>query len=152
MNSKRFLCFNLEKEEFAIPLISVREVIGVPDVTPVPQVPAYFLGIMNLRGQILSVMDLRTKLGVKSSRSEETAVIILDLGEYQLGVMVDQVNSVVELTESDIAEKPPMDSSKISDMITGVFRKNEKLILMLDVVKSLSIEDRKSIQKEQKAS
>ena len=151
MNSKRFLCFNLEKEEFAIPLISVREVIGVPEVTPIPQSPNYFLGIMNLRGQVLSVMDLRTKLGIKSTRTDETAVIILDLGDYHLGVMVDQVNSVVELNDSDVSEKPPIDSSKIAESITGVFRRNDKLILMLDVYKSLSLEDRKSIKNEIKA-
>lgn len=151
MSSKRFLCFNLEKEEFAIPLIAVREVIGVPEVTPIPQSPSYFLGIMNLRGQVLSVMDLRLKLGIKSVMSEETAVIILDLGDYHLGVMVDQVNSVVELNESEISEKPPLDSSKISESITGVFRRSDKLILMLDVYKTLSLEDRKSIKNEIKA-
>lgn len=148
MSSNRFLCFNLEKEEFAIPLISVREVIGVPEITPIPQSPSYLLGIMNLRGQVLTVMDLRLKLGIKNARTEETAVIILDLGDYHLGVMVDQVNSVVELNDSDVSEKPPVDSSKIAEAITGVFRKQDKLILMLDVYKSLSLEDRKSIKNE----
>lgn len=150
--SSRYLCFNLASEEFAIPLISVREVIGVPEVTPIPQSPAHFLGIMNLRGQIISVLDLRTKFGIKNSRTEETAVIILDLGENHIGVMVDQVNSVVELTESEITERPPMDSVKLAESIRGVFRKNDKLILLIDVLKTLSLDDKKTINKELKVS
>jgi purine-binding chemotaxis protein CheW len=151
-NSNRYLCFNLAAEEFAIPLISVREVIGVPEVTPIPQSPSYFLGIMNLRGQIISVLDLRTKYGIKSARTEETAVIILDFVDYHLGVMVDQVNSVVELSEADISERPQMETSKISESIKGVFRKQDRLILLIDVFKTLSIEDQNTFKKEKKVS
>ena len=143
----RYLCFQLGQEAYALPLLSVREVIGVPDITSVPQVPSHFLGIMNLRGLIISVLDLRIKMGIKPLASEETAVIILDLGDYNLGVMVDQVNAVVQLNESDIAEKPMIDSSKVSDAITGVFRKDQQLILLLNVAKALSVEDRSALAK-----
>ncbi|MFN8791897.1 MAG: chemotaxis protein CheW [Bdellovibrionales bacterium] len=145
----RYLCFNLGTEEFAIPLLSVREVIGVPDITLIPQVPAHFLGIMNLRGLIISVMDLRLKLGLKPQRSEETAVIILDLGDYRLGMMVDQVNAVVQLSENQIAEKPALEESKINDAVTGVFRKNEQLVLLLNVAQALSVEDRSAVTRAQ---
>jgi len=145
----RYLCFNLGTEEFAIPLLSVREVIGVPDITVIPQVPAHFLGIMNLRGLIISVMDLRLKLGLKPQQSEETAVIILDLGDYQLGMMVDQVNSVIQLSDDQIAEKPALEASKINDAVTGVFRKNEQLVLLLNVAKALSVEDRSAVTRAQ---
>lgn len=143
----RYLCFNLGKEEFALPLLSVREVIGVPDITVIPQAPSHFLGIMNLRGLIISVMDLRLKMGIKPLSTDETAVIILDLGDYNLGIMVDQVNAVIQLGEKDISEKPMMDSSKVNDAVTGVFRKNEQLVLLLNVAKALSIEDRNALAK-----
>src|SRR5687767_11797892 len=97
--SNRYICFRLGDEEFAIPLLSVREVIGVPNVTPVPQTPSYFLGIMNLRGLVISVMDLRLKMNIKGKDSAESTVIILDLGNYNLGVLVDEVISVIAIDE-----------------------------------------------------
>ena len=139
---KRYLCFNLGKEEFSIPLLSVREVLGMPEVTPVPQSPPHFIGIMNLRGQVISVMDLRLKLGVKAIPSEETAVIILDWGNSGLGLVVDKVNAVLEIEEKDIAAKPSLDNAKCSEYITGVYKRHEQLILLIDVTKALSLEDK----------
>lgn len=81
----RYLCFNLGHEEFAIPLLSIKEVIGMPDVTPIPQSPPHFLGIMNLRGQVISILDLRQKLTIKPSNVEDPSVMILDLPNYKLG-------------------------------------------------------------------
>lgn len=117
IDNSRYLCFNLGKEEFAIPLLSIKEVIGIPEITSVPQSPSHFLGIMNLRGQVISVMDLRQKLGIKNSKTDETSVIILDLGANQLGVVVDQVNSVQLLTKEEISEKPVVDNSKVHEYI-----------------------------------
>lgn len=141
----RFICFNLGDEEFAIPLLSVREVIGVPEVTPVPQTPPYFLGIMNLRGLVISVMDLRLKMGIKGQTSDENTVIILDLGDYSLGVLVDQVNSVISVSADVLSAKPLVDPSKFADAITGVYRKEDHLILILDIAKALSVEDRSAL-------
>ncbi len=141
-NNMRYLCFNLGTEEFAIPLLTVREVMGLPETTSIPQTPPHFLGIMNLRGQVISLMDLRVKLGIKPTVSEETVAIILDFGEYCLGVVVDQVNSVQELSAEEVADKPTLDTSKASDFITGVFKKQDHLILILNISKALSIEDK----------
>jgi len=143
----RFLCFQLGKEEYAVPLLSIKEVIGMPDVTPIPQSPPHFVGIMNLRGSVISIMDLRLKLGIKPSATEETSVMILDLGDYQLGVVVDCVNSVARLNAEDISEKPVMETSKAADFVTGVFRNGEKLVLLLNIAKALSVEDRSVLQK-----
>jgi purine-binding chemotaxis protein CheW len=139
-DNSRYLCFTLGKEEFAIPLLSIKEVIGVPEFTPIPQAPNYLLGIMNLRGQVISVMDLRIKLGIKPTTTEETSVIILDFGESQLGVVVDQVNSVQLLTKDDVAEKPAVDGSKAHEYILGVLRRENHLVLLLDIAKALSVE------------
>ncbi len=84
MIENRFLCFSLGNEHYAIPLLTVKEVIAPPETTPVPQTPAYFKGIMNLRGQVISVIDLRTKLGIKPLQSAENAVIICDSGEHPI--------------------------------------------------------------------
>lgn len=146
MNTQtKYICFSLGNEEFAIPLLSVREVLGVPQVTPIPQAPSYFLGIMNLRGSVISVMDLRNKLGIKPKPSDETGVIILDLGDYYLGVVVDSVNSVYSVNSDEISEKPVMDNQKSYDYISGVFKKDQRLILLVDMAKALSVEDRSAI-------
>lgn len=147
-DNARYLCFDLGNREFAIPLLSAKEVIGVPEVTAVPQSPAHFLGIMNLRGNVISVMDLRVKLGVKpnATGANENTVIILDLGDYNLGVVVDRVNSVQTVDKEQVSDPPVVETTTKSEYITGVFRKEEKLILMLDISKALSVEDRSVIK------
>ncbi len=139
----RYLCFNLGEEEFALALLSVKEVLAIPDTTPVPQMPAHFKGILNLRGKIISIMDLRTKLNIKPLKDQtENAVVILDLGEYNLGIIVDRVNSVQTFDPSGMSEKPLVENSKSNEYITGVYRKENKLILLINVLKALSMEDK----------
>lgn len=145
--NERYICFQLATEEFAIPLLSVREVIGLPEITPVPQTPPHFLGIMNLRGQIVSVMDLRVKLGLKPSTTVETAVIILDFKNFAIGMVVDCVSSVQEMNATEAASKPSLESSKANEFVTGVFKKEDHLVLILDIGKALSLEDRAAIEK-----
>lgn len=137
----RYLCFNLGNEEFAIPLLAVREVIGLPDITKVPQAPSHFLGITNLRGQIISIIDLRLKFGIKSQNTNETTVIICDFGSFCLGSVVDSVNKVLSPEEKDLGDKPTMTETKQSAHITGVINKEDKIILRLDIAKALNAED-----------
>ncbi len=146
----RYLAFSLGKEEYAIPLLSVREVIAIPEITPVPQSPSHFLGIMNLRGQVISVIDLRTKFGIKPNSSEETSVVILDMGDHSLGVVVDSVNSVLSPTMDQISDPPEMDN-KNSEAITKVYRKENNLVLILDVYKTLSKEDKSALARSARA-
>lgn len=139
--TERFLCFNLNSEEYGIPLLSVREVIGLPEFTPVPYTPNYFSGLMNLRGQVLSCIDLRTKLGMKPIKSEEEAVVICDINGTQLGITVDMVNSVLVADKQEISPKPEIESGKSSEYITGVFRKEKRLVLLLDITKLFGKDD-----------
>jgi purine-binding chemotaxis protein CheW len=144
---ERFLCFSLGAEEYAIPLLVVREVIAMPEYTPVPYTPPYFLGIMNLRGQVISVMDLRQKLELKPRRDAETTVIICDLNGVSLGVVVDAVNTVLSPSPEEVSPKPEIQSNRPTDYIKGVYRKDKRLILFLDLGKSLNLEDREAIEK-----
>lgn len=137
----RYLSFSLGSEKFAIPLLSVKEVIAMPEVTPIPFAPVHFLGIMNLRGQVISVMDFRAKLGIKANPSAETAVIICDLSPLVLGVVVDAINAVVSPKASELSNKPEIQSSKATDYITGVYRRENDLILLLDIAKAMNVED-----------
>lgn len=146
-NRERFLSFSLGSEEYAVPLLAVREVIALPEFTPVPYTPTYFLGIMNLRGQVISIMDLRQKLGIKPGVNTETAVIICDLNGASIGVVVDSVNTVLNPDSADVSDKPEIQSNRPTDYITGVYRKDKKLILFLDLSRSLSLEDHAAVRK-----
>lgn len=150
MKANRYLNFSLGNEEFGIPLLDVREVIAVPEITPVPYTPPHFLGIMNLRGQVISVMDLRTKLGVKGKISNENSVIICDLNPLSIGVVVDSINQVLSPNEEEIQEKPEIESRQSVEFITGVIRKENKLILLLDILKLLNLADKAMLERAQK--
>lgn len=147
----RFLSFSLGNEEYAIPLLSVKEVIAMPEFTAVPQTPPHFLGIMNLRGQVISVMDLRVKFGIKPATSQETSVIICDLKSMAIGVVVDSINSVLSPEVEDLSPKPEIQSSKSTEYITGVYRKDKRMVLFLDIAKSLSVEDKLAVGMKQAA-
>lgn len=142
---QRYLSFSLGAEDYAVPLLSVREVIAIPEITPIPFTPPHFLGIMNLRGQVISIIDLRSKLGIKPKLNAETAVIICDLGTLCLGAVVDSINSVLAPEAKDVSGKPEIQSSKNSDYITGIYRKEKQLIVFLDIAKSLSVDDQKAL-------
>jgi len=146
----RYLSFTLGHEEYAIPLLSVKEVIAPPEITSVPHTPPYFLGIMNLRGQVISVIDLRQKMNIKSKDAGEMAIIICDLGSVCLGVMVDSINAVLNPKPQEISQKPEIHSHKNTEYITNVYRKDERLILFLDIAKSLDVVDHNAIQNAQK--
>ncbi len=141
----RYLQFSLGKEEYAIPLLRVREVIAPPEITPIPQTPPHFQGIMNLRGQVITVVDLRGKLGIKALNGSETAVIIADLDGICVGVTVDAINSVICPGEDEIQPKPEISASKAGDYVSAVFRNQSRLVLLLDIAKVLNMEDRQSI-------
>lgn len=142
---ERYIRFSLSEDEYAIPLLKVREVIAMPEITPVPQTPSYFLGIINLRGQVITVIDLRVRLGLKAERGEEMAVIITDLGGSGVGIVVDSINSVLTPAAGEVSEKPNLAHNKAADYITGVYRKEKGLVLFLDINGLLSIEDQSAI-------
>lgn len=145
--SDRYLCFTLGKDEFAMPLLSVREVIALPEITPVPQSPPYFLGIMNLRGQVISILDLRTKLNIKPKENAEISVIICDMKPNNIGVVVDSINSVIHPKPEQLSEKPELQNQKSSEYVEGVFRDDKRLVLLLDITKTLNLTDQHAIQK-----
>lgn len=147
VNIERFLEFALGQENYAIPLLKVREVIAVPNTTPVPYTPAHFVGIMNLRGQVISVIDLRKKLSITpKGNNEEIAVIIVDLDPVYLGVIVDSINTVLALSPEQISAPPKIESTRNTEYINGVYRQGNKISVMMDIAKILDVADHKAIK------
>ncbi len=148
----RFIEFSLGSEDYAIPLLMVREVISVPDTTPIPKSPAHFLGIMNLRGQVISIVDLRKKLKIEMSKhNKEEAVIIVDVGGINIGVVVDSINKVLAFSPDEVSEMPDVENQINTHYIHGVYKKESSLTVLLDIAKVLDIKDLEAIGEVRKA-
>ncbi len=138
-SAERYLRISLGEEEYAIPLLRVREVIAVPEVTPIPQTPNYFLGVINLRGQVITVVDMRTKLSIKPLNGPEMAVVICDLGSISLGVVVDSINSVITPKADELSDRPELKNQKAMDYITAVYRHEKGLVRTLGICQALAL-------------
>lgn len=147
----RFIEFSLGGEDYAIPLLMVREVISVPDTTPIPKAPVHFLGIMNLRGQVISIVDLRKKLKVDSKKDKEEAVIIVDIGSMNIGVVVDSINKVLAFSPEEVCEMPEVESQLNTQYIQGVYKKEKSLTVLLDLAKVLDLKDYEALNAHKKA-
>lgn len=141
---RRYLCFSLGEEEYAIPLLAVKEVVAMPEYTRVPNAPKYFLGIINLRGQVISVVDLRTRLGIKSEFNKETSVIICIFEGNSVGVVVDNINQVIEAYDGDVSPPPDISAASLS-YITGIIRRERRLIVRIDIEKMIVLNEIKKL-------
>lgn len=138
----RYLQFNLGEENYVIPLLTVCEVIPVPSTTPLPNAPAYTRGIMNLRGQIVLVMDLRKKLNItpKQQGSEE-AVVIVEIEGVSIGLIVDVIKRVYSISESKLVNMPEVTQQIHASYIKGVFRIDDEISVLLELGKILEIDE-----------
>jgi purine-binding chemotaxis protein CheW len=138
----KYLTFNLEEEVYAIPILKVKEIIGIMDITEVPGMPEFIKGVINLRGRIIPVLDLRVRLGIAAKEyNKRTCIIVVDLPEGKrsrvMGVIVDTVAEVVNILAAEI-EKPPGYSSDLgSDYIEGIGKIKGKIIILLNIEKIL---------------
>jgi purine-binding chemotaxis protein CheW len=137
----KFLTFRLGDEEYGIEIIKVREIIGLVNITRVPKTPYHVRGIMKLRGQVISVVDLRMKFDMEATEdTDETCIIVADIkasnGSVSIGMVVDSVSEVLDIKASDIEPAPSMsgdfDSSFILGM--GMVKNNVRILLNIDQV------------------
>ena len=142
----QYLTFRLEDELFALDLGKVREVLDFTSITKVPQTPDYMRGVINLRGSVVPVVDLRLKFGMEmAQKTVNTCVIIVEvelLGEkVVMGAMADAVQEVLDL-EPDQIEPPPRIGTKMNtDFIRGMGKHNDQFIIILDIDKIFSVDD-----------
>ena len=138
---ERFLCFNLGEQEYAIPLASVKQVIAVPEFTPIPEAPSYFVGLANLRGKVIATLDLAKKLSIPNKLTSERATIILNTGEQNIGVNVDAVNNVFTPDHKDLSPRPDCDPNVRTEYIISVYRRDNVMILLIDIANALGLGD-----------
>lgn len=134
--------FALDREEFGIPIGQVREVIRVSDITRVPQARAHVRGVTNLRGRVLAVIEIRTRMGLPAAEiTPRSRVVIIGIRDRMLGILVDGVSQVVKVPTSVVTPPPEEVVAPGTDYITGVARWNSRLIILLDLEKVLQLPD-----------
>jgi purine-binding chemotaxis protein CheW len=134
--------FALDREEFGIPIAQVREVIRVGDITRVPQARKHVRGVTNLRGRILAVVEIRTRMGLTPAEiTPRSRIVVVAAHDRTLGILVDAVSHVVKVPAKSVAPAPEEVLSSNADYITGVARWNSRLIILLDLEKLLLLPD-----------
>ncbi|HEY7683029.1 MAG TPA: chemotaxis protein CheW [Gemmatimonadales bacterium] len=130
--------FELGAEEYAVPIAMVREVVRVADITRVPNAPPHIRGVMNLRGRILPVVEIRTRLGLEANElTPNSRVVVADVRNRTLGCLVDRVVQVMRLAESQVVPPPDEVRSSAGDAITGVGRRGDRLLMLLELERTL---------------
>jgi purine-binding chemotaxis protein CheW len=150
MEKQTFLTFLLGKEYFAVNVDKVLEVLEQQHITTVPQTPDHILGIINFRGDILPVVDTRLKFNLPSLGLEEKNFIIVfdisnEAGKFMIAATADAVKDVIEIANDEIKTVPEMGIRYNAKYITGVIRRDENFILLLEVEKIFSISDAESV-------
>lgn len=134
----KFLTFFLDREEYAIEILKVMEIIGLMSITPVPSMPGYIRGILNLRGKIIPVMDIRSRFGLPGvDDTAETCIIILQQDQFQMGIVVDKVSEVAELGDTEIDDIPSFGAGITNDYLAGIGKVENTVKLILDVSRVL---------------
>lgn len=149
--TNQYLTFKLDEEVFALDIRKVREVLEYTTVTKVPQTPAFMRGVINLRGGVVPVVDMRLKFGMeKTENTVNTCIIIseiiIDEESTILGALADSVQEVIELEPSQIEPAPRMGTRLKTEFIRGMGKRDGEFIMILDIDKIFSAEDVESIQ------
>jgi purine-binding chemotaxis protein CheW len=131
--------FVLGNEEYGVDILKVQEIRGYEKVTPIPASPAYLKGVVNLRGTIVPVIDMRVKFGMPEPRYDSfTVVIVLRVAGRVIGIVVDAVSDVVRLTAGEVKDAPRLGALVDSSFLAGLATQDERMILLLDIEKFLS--------------
>lgn len=145
---KQLVIFELGAEHFGIDIASVEGINKMLDITKIPQSPDYMLGITNLRGSVLPVLDLQKRFGMKSEeQTNETRIVVANMDGVKVGMVVSAVSEVLTIEDSVIEPPPPMVSNINSEFIIGVAKIDKRLVILLDLSKVLSFEEKIQIAK-----
>ena len=146
------LSFRLAKEEYAISILKVQEIRGYEEPTLLPSAPACIKGIMNLRGSIVPIVDMRILFNLGEPTYDQfTVVIVLNIKNHVIGMVVDSVSDVVTLTDEQMRQAPEMGATTDGDYITGLGTVGERMLIVLDIDRLMSSEQLGLITNVQKA-
>jgi purine-binding chemotaxis protein CheW len=142
----KYLTFALAKEEYGLPVLRVREIIKMMDITEVPQVPSHIKGVLNLRGKVIPVIDLRVKFGFPQGEvTQRTCIIVVEVAlgasRVMMGIIVDQVSEVLNITADEIEQTPEFGEHVCTDYMKGVAKVKGTVKILLDLDCVLGTDD-----------
>ncbi len=138
----QWVTFKLETETYGINVMQVQEVLRYTEIAPVPGAPMYVLGIINLRGNVVTVIDTRSRFGLESTEvTDNTRIVIIEAEKQVIGIMVDSVAEVVYLKASEIDVAPNVGNDESAKFIQGVSNRDGELLILVDLNKLLSDEE-----------
>lgn len=150
----QYLTFYLKSQSYGVPVSAVREINQLSDIVQIPKTPSFVMGVMNLRGKVIPIVDLRMKFGMdKTPHTKSTCIIVIETPLGQVGAVVDAVSEVIELTNEQIGPAPVMGEENELSFVKGMGKLNDSIIVLVDIVNALSKEEFTRIQgiKEQQA-
>ncbi len=138
----KYLTFHLGKEIYGIEIIHVIEIVGIQKITEVPDMPDFVKGVVNLRGQIIPVMDVRTRFRMEPRQYDErTCLIVVQINDTTIGLVVDTVNEVIDIPEENLSLPPRIGEGRCSRYIKGMGKTTDDVKIILDINKLLFGED-----------
>lgn len=144
----KFLTFLLQEEEYGLEILKVREIMGLMNITTVPLMPPHVKGVINLRGQVIPVIDLRLKFSLpEDSYDQKTCIIVVDVEGMQMGIVVDTVSEVLDIDSVHIDPPPSFGSKLDTEYILGMGKVNDQVKILLDINKVLTGEEMAQMEK-----
>ena len=138
----QLVSFNVGEEEFAIEILAVQEIVRMMEITDVPHTPSSVEGVVNLRGQITPVIDLRKRFGMSANeRSQDSRIIVVEIQGRALGFIVDNVNEVMRVNASVVEPAPAMTTTVRSEYVRGVGKLDDRLLILLDLDRLFDADD-----------
>ena len=138
----KYLTFGLDREEYGLEILKVREIMGMMDITLVPRTPKYVRGVINLRGNVIPVIDLRLKFAMPAAeRTDETCIIVVDVNAVEMGIVVDRVSEVLDIASQEIQEAPSFGVSVNTDFILGIGKADNRVTILLDIARVLTTDE-----------
>lgn len=135
----QWVTFTLETETYGINVMQVQEVLRYTEIAPVPGAPLYVLGIINLRGNVVTVIDTRSRFGLESADvTDNTRIVIIEADKQVIGILVDKVSEVVYLRASEIDDAPNVGNDESAKFIQGVSNRDGELLILVDLNQLLS--------------
>jgi purine-binding chemotaxis protein CheW len=144
---QQLVVFELANESYGLDIGDVESIIKLQDITVVPNAPSFVEGVTNLRGTVLPVIDLRRRFGLPEAEpTKDTRIVVVDAGGTNVGMIVDAVTEVLRVAEASIEPPSPLVISVSSTFITGIAKVEEKLVILVDLGKVLSVEEKSELQ------
>ncbi|MHB9154424.1 MAG: chemotaxis protein CheW [Endomicrobiales bacterium] len=146
-NHQQLVVFNLADEEYGVTIIQIQEIIRQPEIARIPGMPAFIEGVINLRGKIIPVIDLRKRFALDEKvATDKTRVVVADAGGQTIGLVVDSVSEVVNLSLDQIEAIPPTIASVDAEYLSGVGKLDKRMVILLDLSKLLNDLERVAVE------